>query len=381
MTVKRYKVEPAGPDVGGDVLDFLKSAYAGRFNAADFEDGDEVTKRWRWFAAENPNAKDARTAWLCRDRRDGKIVGHLGIIPAALKCKDRCYPVVWGRDMIVLQTVRNMGIGTFMARVLMRDIKENGAIFLAAGLNESSYGLFRKMGFIDVGRIPLYISVNRWEDILRLKVRNRALARFLAVFPPVIVRVLRAPSVIWRAVRGYRKDITITGIDRFDESFDRLWDEVSHGFPVIVKRDMANLNWRFVDQPYRRYGIFKAASADTGRTRGYIVLRDGEYRGLKVGVISDLFAGASDPDTVMALLGFAIDHYRDRPDIGMIWCNMMHRNFEKALIRSGFIGVPSKPRLIVENAECGIDMDLAGRKENWFLTFADSDMDLSGASR
>ena len=77
-----------------------------------------------------------------------------------LKIKCSYYPGVWGRDLIVIRRFRSfIGIGPLLIDSVLKDTKDKSALFLIAGLNETSYALFKRFNFTDLGCIPLYVRI------------------------------------------------------------------------------------------------------------------------------------------------------------------------------------------------------------------------------
>src|SRR4030042_1463904 len=102
-----YRVETAGSVDTEDLIDFFKRAYSDQFNAGSYHDRARILKRWEWANLNNPNIYDREfPSWVCKDNREGKIVGHFGIMPVSLKVKNLLYPAAWSRDLIVLPELR-----------------------------------------------------------------------------------------------------------------------------------------------------------------------------------------------------------------------------------------------------------------------------------
>ena len=374
---RQHSVETADSVESGELISFFKKAYSDQFNAADYRDNETIMDRWVWANFKNPKITPGQfPAWICKDGKTGGIIGHFAVIPTSIKFKDSCYPAVWGRDLVILPEFRKAGVGPFLISNVLNSTKDKAAAFLIAGLNDDVYTIYKKFGFTDLGLIPLYIRINRPENILKSKIPVGILARVLGVFARFFLNILYIPS----RARGlkYKKNrkISITEIKRFDEAFDGLWEKASRHFSLIIKRDKDALNWRFVDQPYWKYKIFKAEDTSDGRVKGYLVLREGKTRGLKTGIISDLFAEPDDADTIDSLVNFSVTYFEKNGDIDLVRCNILHKKFSAALKRAGFINVPSASHFMFINVREGLDAEFASDRDNWFISYADSDLDL-----
>ncbi len=336
-----------------EYLDFLIEAHRDQFNRQRFKERESVNIFLQWEYIDNPGAaKDCPFIWLAR--MDGKIAGHFCVMPAALKINDKAYKGGWCQDLIVSRQYRKMGIGRSLVSHVIKEAAKYLDLLLVAGTNDASYLICKNAGFIDTGNIPLYVRVNR------LKLGNFSIKLFS-----------RAKST----------DIYIKEITSFDDSFDKLWLTASPAFGFIIRRDSAYLNWRFVSQPYPGYKIFKAFRKDTDDTAGYIVLREGESRGLRTGVITDIFASLKDPDIITSLIDFAISHFSKRDDIALIRCDVLNKDIGKALKKHGFASIYSNARFMAIDTKNELGAAFFTRRDNWFLDYADGDLDISGQRR
>ena len=69
-----------------------------------------------------------------------------------------------------------------------------------------------------------------------------------------LVSAVTLPIVkIVARTRPLRAEVRL--IQRFDDSFTALWDELAPKFALAVRRDAAYLNWKYVSAPHVRYSI------------------------------------------------------------------------------------------------------------------------------
>lgn len=374
---KKYKVEEATSVTDNELTAFFKNAYSGYFDSEIYKNEEEVIRRWKWANLKNPEISiNQFPAWMCREAKSGKIIGHFAVMPISLKFKGSLYSAVWGRDLITLPKFRKLGIGPLLVDDLLKNTKSNQSAFLIAGLNNAGYPMFKKLGFSDFGYIPLYVRINRLGDIINVRIRNRILANFLKIIGEILLSILYIPFNLKGLKAGMNPDIRIKEIKSFDSSFDKLWEKASLSFSIIVKRDSARLNWRFINQPYWKYKIFKAENNHV--LKGYVVVREGRSRGMRTGIITDLFADANDEKTITLLISFAIKYFKNKPDIGLIRCDMLNKTFEKALKTFGFMKIRSSSHFMVNNISKQLDREFMLNRDNWFINYADCDLDLAG---
>jgi len=366
---KRYNVERLTLEKKSSLISFFKEAYADQFNASEFKSADIVRKRWNWVNFLNPNLPDNQLpTWLCTS--NGRIVGHFGIIPVFLKVGDKYNLSAWGRDLIILPRFRKLGIGPFLVDKVIAQIKQDISPFMVGGLNKDVYTIYKKFRFVDLGHVPSYVRIYNLPNVLRAAFPRKALLNALGVLGIIPLKLF---YLIFR--QKMRKNIQINKIAKFDESFDELWERASVHFPVIIKRDTKTLNWRFVNQPYWKYDIFKAE--ERGMLKGYIVLRRGISRGLRIGVISDFLASPKDAETISSLVRFAVKYFERGAPIDAVKCNVLHNAFEDALKKGGFIKTRSNARFLFTACRDPKDLALISNPKNWFITYGDSDLDLS----
>jgi hypothetical protein len=180
----------------------------------------------------------------------------------------------------------------------------------------------------------------------------------------------REPAVL-------RGRFRLSRIERFDGRFDRFWQEIRDDYPVMLVRNAAHLNWRYVDTPGVVYEKLCVESADAGRIEGYAVLGLRRRNGRLRGCIADLVtARTGDPRIVNLLIRAAVAWLRAQgAEVAEIWASP-HTHVRRALVCRGFI-----PRgtgaggLQVSALASGAEPDVsaAACARNWFLSMGDSD--------
>ncbi|MBL8014017.1 MAG: hypothetical protein JNN05_09240, partial [Candidatus Omnitrophica bacterium] len=83
-------------------------------------------------------------------------------------------------------------------------------------------------------------------------------------------------------------EFTFTVIKRFDYRWDKIWGAISRNFSMSVFRDHVYLNWRYIQNPDRKYIVLLVKIRN--QIKGYFVLREKEICGRKVGFIVDFLA-------------------------------------------------------------------------------------------
>lgn len=323
-----------------EIIEFQKKAYIDQFNASDYTEDETIKRHFIWKYLDNPNCADGPFIWLARFKE--KIIGQFCVMPHKVKIENNFYKAGWCQDFIVDPEFRNRGMGYFLIKHALNEASGYLDLLFVGGTNNASYPLFKTLGFIDIGMLPRYIKILR--------------------------RSKKADSC---------------GDDLINHALDynEIWKRLEADKKCIFMRDKQNFKWRFVEQPWYDYKVF--AATEGSKINGYIILRKGRirnsrFKNLKIGIISDLFYAHNDKKTLNRLLNNAIRYFKAE-GIDLVRLDILATQLDFALLYRGFIRVPSRNRFLfyVLNDDLKTKENLIRSKKNWFLTFFDSDFDLS----
>ncbi|HEY3121257.1 MAG TPA: GNAT family N-acetyltransferase [Vicinamibacteria bacterium] len=309
--------------------------------------------RWRWQYLDNPAGDGAPEIWVARDGR--AILGQYASMPVRLWWGGREVRSSWGMDVFLREQARGRGVGA----QLFTAWSDHVEVALGLGLTESSYGLFKKLRFRDVGPVPFYW---RWLD--PKAVARRRLGRVLGTAAGAVLEAAAS------ADPPADPAITVSTIDGFDDRYDALWERARGTYRMCVRRDAGYLDWKYVRCPHRRYDLREAVRG--GALAGFAVSRHEEDRGLVRGWIVDLFAAADDHAARGALLGATLGSFR-QAGVGRVQAFAMSRAVGEDLRRFGFRRGRSPMQFCVRaRADEGRALE---HPEDWHVVFGDSDMD------
>ncbi|HSL23024.1 MAG TPA: GNAT family N-acetyltransferase [Vicinamibacterales bacterium] len=326
-----------------------------RVFGADAADAQNL--RWSWEFVHNPNApSDGPMIWVARE--GPAIVGQCAAIPVRLAVAGHEAVGGWGTDVMVAPERQRQGLGEQLLRMWDRNVG------VALGLNpsESSYQLFRKLGWPDIGTVPCLV-----KPLTRRAVR-------LPRWPVPVNRLLSA--VTWPFVlvigrtRPLRSHTRI--VHRFDEAATELWQRVASKFDLAVRRDTAYLNWRYATTPHVRYSAVLLEREE--RLDGWAVFRHVHEPLGRVTLLVDLLADPADEEGVAALLR-RVDREARAADSDKIRTFMLHAAFRKVLKRSGYFQVKSWLRLIAKVNVVQVPAAFYKHVDRWHITLGDSDVD------
>jgi GNAT superfamily N-acetyltransferase len=315
-------------------------------------------RRWQWQYIENPARPDRLPEiWVARE--DGRLLGQYASMPVRLWWGSREVRASWGMDVFVAAEARGRGLGA----QLFTAWGDHVEVALGLGLTSSSYGLFKKLRYHDVGPVPFFQKVLDPGAVARR--RLGPVAGLLAA--PVLRSAL---AVVHPERSRAARDVVTAPAAGFTEEYDALWERARESYAMCVRRDRAYLDWKYARCPHRQYDVMEARRA--GRLDGFAVSRHEDHRGLRLGWVIDVFADTSDHDVKDALLGAVLDGFR-RAGVARAQAFSMNAALGADLRRRGFARGRSPMQFCVR---AGVDSGhVLADRARWHVVFGDSDMD------
>jgi GNAT superfamily N-acetyltransferase len=324
--------------------------------------GAELTgnsrKRWIWQYRENPaTPQDGPEIWVARD--GDALLGQYASMPVRLWWGGREVRASWGMDVFVNKEARGRGVG----QALFSAWSDHVDVALGLGLTPSSYGLFQKLRYADVGPVPFYRKV---LDARAVAARRLGPALGAAAAPFLTLGL----AIVAPERRSGNQDIEVRDVTSFGSEYDELWDRARASYAMCARRDAAYLEWKYARSPHRSYDLREARRG--GRLVGFAVSRHEEYRGLRLGWILDVFADAGDHGTKRALVAEALDRFRSA-GVARAQAFSLNASLGEDLRSLGFLPGPSPMQFCVR-AQVQ-DKDPLRDTRAWHVMFGDSDMD------
>ncbi|MBC8088027.1 MAG: hypothetical protein H7Z40_12235 [Phycisphaerae bacterium] len=314
----------------------------------------EFLERWSWQYEQNPNLPAGLPLiWLVR--MEGEVIGQYATMPVRLMANGHEIDAAWGTDVIILPHHQRLGLGR-----MMFDAWDQGVgASIGLGLTDASHGLFKKLQWPDMGRVPRLIK--------RLSARKQD-----ALTSPVPLRARMAVALQTARTQLAPVDANIRQVTRFDAGATRLWERVGPLFAFAVRRDAAYLNWKFVDVPHLTYKI--AVMEKGGETTGYLIIRQIEQNGWRATILADFLTDPREPGTFKALL-----HWAEREALAensdVIRVSSAHATFNGILRTNGYEDLSPAIRFVAKINAIAVPPDYYGSLANWHVTVGDSDND------
>ena len=313
--------------------------------------------RWEWQYRRNPNNPGGEPEiWIARE--GPAIVGQYATMPVQVSIGGREVRGSWGMDVMVAPERQRQGLG----EVLFRTWDRNVGASLGLGLSDSSYRLFQKLRWPDVGPLPCFVK----------PLTRRALRR--PNWPVAVNRLVSAVTlpVVKLVARTRPLAAEVRMLQRFDDSFTELWEQLAPQFDLAVRRDAAYLNWKYVSAPHVRYSV--AALRRNDRNVGYAVYRHlHEPRG-RVTLLVDFLTDPEDQAGLDTLLRW-VDREAAAADSDKIRTFALHAGFRRILRRAGYFQVKSTVQFVTKVNGVEVADACYENTDRWHVTLGDSDQD------
>jgi hypothetical protein len=346
------------------------TAEIGPWSAADAEQLFEIYRRifgdrkaaarqssFVWQYEDNPQSPQQPVIWVAR--RNGRAVGQVGSMPVSVWWGDREVRASWGLDYFVAPEAEGLGDSIGLIRAWMQSVD----VAFVLGLAPTSYLICKRLGFRDLGYVPLFQAVLDPAAIAR--------QRWGKVAGAVAAPFSSAAMWVVRRRRGrIPGDPDVKPAGEIGADYDELWQRARAGFAMCVRRDAAYVRWRYQRAPNKQYDILEARRS--GELVGFVVCRHEDARGIRLGWIVDLFAGQDDRATRDALIAAAMSAFA-RAGVARAQAFCTGQHLAADLRRHGFFSGVSHAHLVARPNGVS-DAPVLGAGD-WHVVFGDSDSD------
>lgn len=313
--------------------------------------------RWEWQYRRNPNVPLAGPQiWIARE--GSTIIGQYATMPVKLSVKGLDIEASWGMDVMVAPERQRQGLGDVLFRTWDR---QTGAA-LGLGLSESSYRLFQKMQWPDIGPVPCLVKPLS-RRAFRRPTWPVAVNRLVSYVTLPVVRLVSRAKPLQGEVQIIR---------HFGDGFTRLWDRIAPQFGFAVRRDAAYLNWKYIQAPHVRYVV--AALMREGEPAGYAVYRHTQEPRGRVTLLVDFLADPGDEAGLLTLLRW-VDREARAADSDKIRTFVLHEGFRRLLRKSGYFQVKSTMDFVAKINAVAVPDAFYKTTTDWHVTLGDSDQD------
>ena len=322
---------------------------------------DVTQERYRWFYENNPYGQ--ALSWLVTDQETNSVVGSTALFPRGMSLDGKKALAGIAADFAVNRDHRSLSAALKLQKAVLSGCKENKMEFIYGFSNEQSEAVLLRAGHKKLG------EAHRLAKLLRTKSK---LKKYLPL-PGVNLLSIALDFILatFSKERSYAKSshFKIELPKRFDERFDSLWEEAKSQFKVIGERTQQYLNWKYVDNPHKKYHIFSLVEKEGEKILGFVVfyLQDNSC------FVADLLYENSDFALNSLLAQFIIFSREKRVDSVSVLI-LSPPSLVENLKAFGFHFRKENSKVLIYIEEESPHLPLVMNKENWFLLEGDRDI-------
>jgi len=327
--------------------------------------GKQLTEaQYRWKVLESPWPIGAPTVWLAD--AGGQISGQYAGTPMRFQIHGAEWPILHACDVMTAASVRRQGVLTALGQAAHDAWAEAGIPFVT-GLHYGGWGTRRH-------------HLNWQEQFKAIWVRRplrpeRRLAR--RRLPGLALRVAAGAGRLWNAAWNGALALAARGIEvrpvaQPGPEFDLLWATVRTHYEALVVRDVAWVNYRYVQAPDFGYRVLLATRGK--QPPGYLAYRLSAQGDRTIGMIADLFTAPNDAPARAGLLRYATaalraagaDEAHALVPTGTTLCG--------AFYRAGFLPGKGAFDISIVPLAAELPFDILGNPRRWFTMGGDFDV-------
>ena len=306
---------------------------------------------WHWKHVANPFGVSP----LLTAHTDDQFVGLRVFMRWAWRSGEEVVPSVRAVDTATHPAFRGRGIFRMLTLQLVDDMREEGIGFVYNTPNEFSKPGYLKMGWKEVGRVPLMV-----RPVRPVRLALRVLRRRRESGPSIAKEQGQAEAMRWATVHDLCEQHAL--IDKLTMS--NLLDP-----RYTTSRSSAYLRWRYADVP----GITYHAEwgAEPGREHA-IIFRFRTRRGVREMSLSDVLIAAGAEKAAQASVRRLIKN----SDVDFVAAVAAPSTPERrVLTRVGFVSArPMAPILTVRGVEADAEALSPFDMRNWRLSTGDVEL-------
>lgn len=301
---------------------------------------------------------------LAYDNDAQKLAGQYVTIPMLACINGKNVKCILSLNTLTRREYRGQKIFTSLAANMFDECENSEIQFCYGAPNQNSYhGFVSKLGFTDIGRVPLYVKILRPSKLIYAKTKVHVLSSLASLLDPLF------------RVKKKNCNYTIVPITSDNQNlFDTFWESIKTKYQLIFVRNSNYIQWRYLHMPQKKYQLFMALQENV--PVGYIVGRITDVNGMKCGMITDFLVEKGNRKAGLELLNVMLTYFYEN-SVELAGSLMQKNSEEKSILTSyGFFKCPRflepQPfpiilRTFSENNDNIHDFS------NWFFTMGDYD--------
>lgn len=294
LTFRRYQAE----DVD-QYIEFFQIVY-GKVLDANF---------FHWKHRQGIQSPEAPLIFLVLNPK-GQIIGANSFFPETLvytepKESTSNLRAVQSGDTMVHPDYRGRGIFMKLLAYSVQELRKDGYAGIFGFANGNSYPGFKKFGFADLGRIPVYYKMFSWAQFLRSKGKFTSYLGHLLDFGSAGLKFLH-PSKVDKLYSVTRVQLTDEHIQSFLERENRS--------PLHPLKTKEYLQWKYEEKPNGSYQTW--AISKNGECVAVFVVRVERYG---EGLAGEIVEGVACPQDAAPALHSLLQRLQEGFQFIRIW--------------------------------------------------------------
>jgi len=182
---------------------------------------------WKWRFEQNPAGK--ADIWLAFS--DDKLVGHQMTEPKYAKINSKKQKVYYSGDSMVSKNHKGL-LFLKLLNLNSKELLDENKVGIGMP-NKNSQEIFVKLGWKNIGNIPLLVRPLDFSKIIKPKFLGFMLNGIYNLFDLIFFSGAK------------KNNLRFKEIEHFDDSINKLWESFSENLDFSIIRDSDFLNWRF----------------------------------------------------------------------------------------------------------------------------------------
>jgi GNAT superfamily N-acetyltransferase len=323
----------------------------------------EITQEsyFDWQYRKNPQG-NALVLLAKDEKKEGTIIGCNILIPIDLIVNEKIIRSSLACNVQVDPDYRNQGIFSKLLISMKEYAKRNNISCLYAIPNDKSFNAFVKQGSVKIISLPLLVRPLKFSGLFNSSLRW----------------IFKLIDWIWKINKVENNEIKLFEGD-FSMEFENLCNKATGRIPIMIRRNVNFLRWRYSECPTRKYRIFTLHEDST--LKAYIITRITKFEGKTIGIIVDFLVDdkIENKKKIKDLVNIALlDLMQNGASVAIATCN--ERFLENTILhKSRFFSIPNyfKPRQLHFITSSFVEDNSLKKLENydnWFFSFGDYDV-------
>ena len=331
--------------------------------------GSKSIDWWMWQHRQNPAGPAIIT--VAQSEYGSGIIGHECVVPLRIKVGENTSLSGTSIDNMVHPDYRGLGVYKQIRQKVDELVKQGNIQFLYTFTNQVAYYINLKIGSRSLfKKTPLWVKPLRMENNVSRYLGGNGIPSWLLTVTG------RGFIKFTTRSENYKVRTQVKEIKEVDERFDSLWEQASSHHKIMMVRDRAYLDWRYIKRPDANYTIY--ISEQGNQLLGYIVVRIIEDNGLQIGWITDILTSSKETPASTDLIWRAIQYFRSN-EVDLVLCTLPSRAYlAHSLRRQGFLFASRWQKAIsavtVKLITPKYDESFITNPHSWYITRGDTDL-------